>query len=389
MLTDPDLIEQVLVTDADEFVRGSVVERVFGDLETDSLAVVGGEDWRRQRNLAQPAFAPERISTYAETMAEFAGDLADDWGDGREVDVRESMSRLALRILAKALLDLDLRESDEADRIRDAAAALVEKADYSSPNAYVPDWIPTPANRRFDRRTDDLHDLVDDLIDRRRADPGEDLLSTLIQASEDGDGLSESELRDNVVGFLLAGHETTAVALTYAWYALSRNPQVRERLHGEVDDLDGPPSPREALDLSYTERVMRETLRLYPPTFGMVREPLRDVDVGGYRIAAGETLFLPQWAVHRDGRFYAHPHEFRPDRWTEDRNRPEYAYFPFGGGPHHCIGMRFARMEFRIVLATLARRIHLDVVDESPLEFSASLTLRPKRPIEARVRRRE
>lgn len=393
MVTDPDLIQQVLVTESHRFERGDVAREVFGDLERASLSVVEGEAWRRQRQVIQPAFARERVEGYADTVTRCADDLVEGWDDGDRVLVRESMSEFTLRALCRALFDLDVRSAD-GDAIREAVAALHAKADYASVSAYVPDWVPTPTNRRFARATQALHERVEATMAERRAadDPDDDLLSRLLEAGEATDGLSDEAIRDNVVGLLLAGHDTTAVALTCAWHAIAGHPDVEHRLHEEVDEVlgDDRPAPADLDRLPVVDRVVRETLRLYPPTPAITRQPTADVTLGGYEVPAGATVLLPQWVVHRDDRFFDDPAAFRPSRWTDglEESLPTYAYFPYGGGPRHCVGMRFAAMELRLALAAMAHRVRLEGVGDEPLSFGLSVSLRPERPVEMTVRER-
>jgi len=403
MVTDPDLIEQVLVTDSDRYVRGAMTERVFGDLEEEAISVSEGEQWRRQRQLLQPVFSRDRITEYARVMVDYADDLADEWSEGDEVDVGDASSELTLRILAKALFDLDVRE--EAPVIREAANALVAKADFGSKDAYLPDWMPTKTNRRFRRATTGLHELIEELIDERQAElerggASDDVLARLLTAgTEDGEiALSREEVRDNMIALLLAGHDTSATALTYAWFLLANHPRAKEALHDELEAVlgGGRPSPEDVFALEYTEAVVRETLRLYPPSFAVLREPTEDVRIGDHHVRAGTTVMCPQWILHRDGRYFEYPHEFRPDRWIADGDRPgiadeipEYAYFPFGGGPRHCLGMRFAMMELQLVLATMAQQVDLELLSPEEPTPSASITTRPREAIRMRVHERD
>ena len=236
-----------------------------------------------------------------------------------------------------------------------------------------------------------LESLIEELIAARRADPGGrgDLLSLLLAAGEDGSAPPEAELRDQLITFLFAGHETTALGLTYALRALGHHPTARERLREELAEVTGdePPGLADLPELSYTDRFVRETLRLYPPAYALFREATEDTELGDYRIPAGSKLSLPQIHVHRDGRFYDDPESFRPDRWTDGTERPEYAYFPFGGGPRHCIGMRFARMELKLVVATVLAAVDVDPVGGPDIDFEPGVTLRPAEPVEAVVRR--
>jgi cytochrome P450 len=391
----PDGIERVLVSDSDRFRRwaGEDWGDTFGGYATEGLLLSEGEQWRRQRRLVQGAFTPARIESYADTMVAEAERAVRRWAERGRVELSEATSALTLRILARTLFDVDIEGRGEA--VRRAAAALNDRANVTSPSAFLPSWVPTPTNRRLHRAMADLEALLDELIADRREDAAgrDDLLSLLLAAGDGGSGLSERELRDQLVTFLFAGHETTALALTYALHALGHHPEARRELREELDRVTGgdPPTVAELPALASTDRVVTETLRLYPPAYALFREATEDVVLEGYRVPEGSKLTVPQIRVHRDGRFYDEPEAFRPDRWTDgfEEALPEYAYFPFGGGPRHCIGMRFATMELKLVLATVLGAADVEPVGDPELSFDAGVTLRPATPVEATVRRRE
>ncbi|RRJ30332.1 cytochrome P450 [Halocatena pleomorpha] len=393
LLTDPEHIERVLVTESHTFTTGDLRRDAFSGIEDESLAVSEGQTWQRQRQQLQPGFYRKRITSNAETMVKHVEQTVDRWPIGTTIDVMREMDRLTLAILTTTLFDHEMHENQAV--VRTAVDTLIQQTDYSEIGTIIPNWIPTPANRRFQQATNDLHSLIEDLIrERRHTDTdGDDLLSLLVGTDDTTDadgGLSGTELRDNIVGLLLAGHETSALALTYTWYLLSKNPAARRQLHTEIADvLDGTaPTADQLPELEYTEQVLLESMRLYPPIYGIAREPVTDVTIGGYTVPAGATITIPQWVVHHDGRFYDDPDAFRPARWSAERDseRPEFAYFPFGGGPRHCIGDQFALMEMKLVLATIAQRVSLELVSDAPLDFTASVTTRPTAPIEMVVR---
>lgn len=386
VLTHPDYIEQVLVTESSTFTTGDLRRDAFSGVEDESLSVSEGRTWQRQRQQLQPGFYREQITTYAETMVTDAEQTVEGWTVGETVDIVREMSQLTLAILAKTLFNHNVREDQSV--VRSAVDALSQQTDYSQWSTVVPKWVPTPANRRFQRATNDLHSLIENLIRERRRtnEDGNDLLSILIGTDREGTELSETELRDNIIGLLLAGHETTALALTYTWYLLSKNPDVRRKLRAELAAvLDGAtPTVDQLSDLEYTGQILTESLRLYPPIWGTGREPVTDVTIDGYTVPEGMTITIPQWVVHHDKRFYDDPDEFCPERWSDERDaeRPEFAYFPFGGGPRRCIGEQFALVEMKLVLATIAQRVSLELVSDAPLNVTASITTRPTDPIE-------
>jgi cytochrome P450 len=392
----PEYVEQVLVGESDRFRRWTGEEwgDTFGGYASEGLLLSEGEQWRRQRLLIQNAFTPARIESYTEAMVAETERTIEGWDDGETIDLGDEMSALTLRVLARTLFDLDVGGRSEV--VRRAAETLNARANAQNLSAFLPSWVPTPTNRRLHRAMGDLESLLGELIAERRADAAErdDLLSLLLTAeTDDGSALSEREVRDQLITFLFAGHETTALALTYALDALGRHPEKRARLEEEVASVDGDaraPADPDPPERSYTGQVLAETLRLYPPVYALFREATADAAVGGYRLPAGSKVTVPQIHVHRDERFYDAPERFRPERWTGgfEKSLPEYAYFPFGGGPRHCIGMRFARTEFEHVLPTIAAAVDIDPIGSGEPDFDTGITLQPAEPIEATVRRR-
>lgn len=385
LLVHPDHVEQVLVADSSKFVKGEMTNRQIGSALGEGLLLAEGDDWRTQRTTAQPAFYRERIVEYGDIMTDYTTETMTGWSDGDVLDVNQEMTRLTLRILARTLFGIDIR--DQQSVVRESADAIRTRFDSSRIGAYLPEWLPIPANRRYKRSLADLREFIDELIAERRAtdEMGDDLLSLLVAAADEG-GMDDATLRDNMVTFLFAGHETTALALTYTWFLLGNHPETQQRLHTELDDVLGGEQPTAAdlPELSYTEQVVEEALRLYPPAWTFFREPTEDVEVGGYTIPERSVVSLPQWIVHRDERWYDDPLEFWPERWAADRDRPEYSYYPFGGGPRHCIGMRFARMEAKLVVATVAQKYAVESRTDVPLDLVASVTMLPGETVEAR-----
>ena len=395
LLSNPADIERVLVSDNDDFVKGEVFEESLGTLAENGLVILEGEQWKRHREAFQPAFAMDRIQSYADTMSEFAARTAANWTDGERLAVDDEMRELTLDILAKTLFDIDVQDKKRA--IDDASHAISDRLDMRRLSAYLPLWVPTPANRRCRQALDQFHDVVNELIDERQrgatdaeGSDRDDLLSLMLDAVGEDAAMSEAELRDEMITFLFAGHETTALGLSYAWFLLANDPDRQAKLHDEVDALDDDPGVADLPALEYTDRIVSETLRLYPPASSMLREPVQDVELGGYTIPEGSVVVVPQWIVQRDERWYDDPDQFRPERWTNEfeADLPDYAYFPFGGGPRHCIGMRFARMELKLAIATIARRWAFEPGTEPPLDLSVKLTLQPEHGIDVVPRRR-
>lgn len=398
LLSHPDDIEYVIVKKAKSMKRdayASVLERTLGL----GLLTSEGELWKRQRKLMSQAFTPRRIQTYAETMSRVtAGGV--HWHDGREIDLHEEMSRITMEVVAAVLFGAGI----DAETIRTVGESMeVINAFYAnSPEAVLklPEWVPTPRNRKMAtavRRIDAV--LYEIIAERRRQaragdDQPDDLLGTLLRAVDDdgATGMTDGQLRDEAITLFLAGHETTALTLAYALMLLGQYPEVERRLAAELDEvLAGRlPDASDVKKLPYTEWVIKEAMRLYPPAWTTGREVVEEVEVRGFRLPKGSQLLLSQWIVHRDPRFFPDPEAFEPERWSPERSKglPKYAYFPFGGGPRVCIGNHFAMMEAILILAIVVQRYHLELVPDQRLRLAPSVTLRPKRGIRAVVRHR-
>jgi cytochrome P450 len=310
--------------------------------------------------------------------------MLENWQPGDLRDVHADSMALTLRIAAKALFDAEV-DKDVAE-IGRAFNTIVEEISVRLRRPFrIPDTVPTPGNIRYVRGVHRINRLVTRIIRERREQGGDrgDLLSMLMLArDEDGQPMSERQLQDEVVTLLVAGHETTAVALSWTWYLLAHNPDVDARLAAELRDVLGgrPPAVSDLPQLRFTEQVVTESLRLYPPAWGFGRQAIAECEIGGYAIPAGTTIIISPWVLHRDPRYFEHPDEFRPERWNGDfaRQLPRFAYIPFGGGPRICIGNRFAMMEAVLILATVAQRYQLQLQDSRPVVPLPSITLRPQ-----------
>ncbi|MDQ3917501.1 MAG: cytochrome P450 [Acidobacteriota bacterium] len=394
-LFNPEHIEYMLATGAKNFVKAvSLRSPFFLRLVGDGLVTSDGEFWRRQRRLAQPAFHRDRVASYGETMVAFTGRALARWRDGQTIDAHEEMMLLTQAIVAQTLFSADV--STEAREIGEALSRIVRPFSSQATVKWILDnRLPTPGHLRFNRAVQKIDRFVYRIIGERRAsgqDTG-DLLSMLLRAQdEDGSRMTDRQLRDEVMTLFLAGHETTALALTWAWYLLARNPEAEEKLHAELGEVLGgrAPSVEDLPRLRYCEWVVKESLRLYPPAYAVGREAVRDCEVGGYRIPEGMQVFAFQWAVQRDARWYDEPEAFRPERWREEvaARLPKFAYFPFGGGPRQCIGNSFAMMEAVLILATIARRFRLRLVLGHAVELLPAMSLRPKDGVRVKLERR-
>jgi cytochrome P450 len=377
-------------TDIEYVLRGN--HRNFSkDRGTHLLSVVlgqglvtsEGELWRRQRRLVQPAFQLDQIQRYGTMMVACTQRLLADWRPGQTRDVHADLMRLTLEIVGQTLFGTSFE--GRAARVGQAMDVVMKY--WAGPASIFPWWhrLPTPGTLHFRRAVRQLDKILLGAIARRRAGGHgpDDLLSRLQNArDEDGSRMSDQQLRDELVTLILAGHETTAVALTFCFYLLARNPHVEARLAAELDDvLQGlPPTAADVPRLRYTEWVVKEAMRLYPPVPSIGREALADCEIGGFPVPKGSQVALLQWVVHRDPRWFEAPEEFRPERWDNDlaRRLPRCAYFPFGDGPRVCIGNHFAMFEAVLLLATIASRYQLTLAPRRKLELLPSITIRPR-----------
>lgn len=396
-LFHPEDIESVLLTDQQSYRRWNFDQfqeiREY-DFAPEGLAFTGGEQWCKQRHLLQPMFGLDRLRGYVDAMVEHTERLIERWDDGEEIALNDAFSELSLAILTHSLFNLDVIE--RGDVVMQATEALNDRARmdvFTFAELLIPSWISTPGRARYQEAMDDFEEVIDELITERRADPEgyDDLLARILGTESDqGYSMSDSEIRDQMLTFLFAGHETTALALTFMWLLLTTHPEKRERLEAEVTDVLGDelPSPGDLDELGYTEHVVREALRLYPPATMLFRETLTETEIDGYTIPEKTTILLPQFVVHTDERWYDNPDAFRPERWDDRTEQPEYAYFPFGGGGHHCIGMRFAMMELKHVVPIVARRVDFELLSTPDPDVTQGITLQPTEDVRARIHKR-
>ena len=391
----PELIKDVLVTNNQNFMKGIVLQRAKR-LLGEGLLTSEGEFHRRQRRLAQPAFHRQRIASYGEVMVNYANRTSARWRDGQTLDLADEMMRLTLAIVSKTLFDADVES--ESGEVGEAMTTVMELFDtLTMPFFELLSKLPLPQLRRFDNARTKLDRIIFSMVEERRRsgmDRG-DLLSMLLLAQDDeGDGgqMSDQQLRDELLTIFLAGHETTANALTWTWYLLSQHPEVEEKLHRELDEVLGSrdTSFADAANLRYTEMVLAESMRLYPPAWAIGRLSTVDCEVGGYFVPRKSLVIVSQFVMHRDERYYEQPLLFIPERWTPEarESRPAFSYFPFGGGPRRCIGEGFAWMEGILLIATLAQKWRLRLVPHHPVALKPVVTLRPKHGMKMTVSRR-
>lgn len=394
LVSDPALIEQVLVTDAKYYIK-HFGARAYKPALGNGLVTSDGESWLRQRRLSQPAFLKQRVQAYAPLMAELTERMLQNWTPGTDVDIHFEFSTLTSAIALKTLFDLD----DSGDRKRFSEALRVAFTLMSVRLRHLiklPLWVPTRSNWKLNRAIHELFSVVDQFIaaGRAREVPGHDLLSAFISAQdEDGARMSDTQLRDEMMTLYLAGHETTALTLSWSWYLISQNPRVEERLVAEWKQVLGgrTPTPDDLPKLSYTDAVITEAMRVYPPVYLIGREATRDLELGGYRVKKGYTIFMSQWVNHRDLRYFPNPEEFLPERWLDGlvTRIPKYAYYPFGGGPRVCIGNTFALMEAALILAAVGQKYRFTLMPNSRIEFNPQITLSPANGIPATLATRD
>ncbi|MFN2493495.1 MAG: cytochrome P450 [Pyrinomonadaceae bacterium] len=394
-LYHPDDIEYVLSINAKNFIKSmSLRSNFFHRLLGNGLLTSEGEFWRRQRRLAQPAFHRQRIGAYGEVMVGYTTRTISSWREGELRDIHRDMMRLTLEVVVKTLFNADV--SGDADKVAEVLSEMVHPfASQATLKWIIDNRLPTPAHRRFHKAAQEIDLIVYRIIAERRAadsDQG-DLLSMLLRArDDDGSYMTDRQLRDEVMTLFLAGHETTALTLSWAWYLLAQNPEIEEKFHAELDEVLGgkPPTVDDMGRLKYTEMIAKESMRLYPPAYGLGRQAIANCEIGGYRVPARSQVFMFPWATQRDGRFFAEPERFYPERWTDEfiNSLPKYAYFPFGGGPRICIGNYFAMMEVVLLLATIGQRFKLSLAAGHQVTLLPAMSLRPADGIKVEVHHR-
>jgi cytochrome P450 len=395
LVNHPDLVEAVLMDHQRQMIKDNGT-RLVGVLVGNGLLTSEGEHWRHQRKLAAPPLQAKRIANYASTMVECAEHMVERFRNDEVRDVYEDVTRLTLEIAGKTLLGVDPRR--DAEPIARCLDAFVDYfvRQLRTLEGRLPASVPTPSRRRLKIARAELDAIIYRIIERcRRSDAEADhLLARLVRArDDDGEPMPDEQLRDEAVTMLLAGHETTALALTYTLHLLSLHPDVAGRVRAELDrQLAGsPPSAADLLKLPYLAAVVRESLRLYPPAFVFGREVIEPFELGGYRIEKGAQVMISPYVAHRDPRYFAEPDAFVPERWlaAEIERLPRFAYFPFGGGARTCIGNHFALMEVSLVLAVVLSQVELRALPGFRMTLEPSVTLRPRNGLCMLVRRRQ
>ncbi len=399
LINDPEMIKHIVQDNNKNYVKGMGLRRAK-ILLGEGLLTSEGEFWRRQRRLIQPAFHRQQLQVFADTMVTCTLELLHSWegraDTGVTFNVADDMMRLTLDIVTRTLFGAHL-PPQEAERVAQVFPPLLRVFEY---RVVIPfegvENLPLPIVRRYKGYIRQLDEIVYAIIQQRRAagEQRSDLLGWLMAAQDEetGDQMSDQQLRDEVMTLFLAGHETTANALTWTWHLLGLHPAARDRLHTELDQVlaGRPPSAADLPHLVYTRWVIDEALRLYPPAWIISREPLADDVVGGYHVPAGATVIMSPYLVHRHPAYWEAPETFRPERFAPEagHNRPRFAYFPFGGGPRLCVGNHFALTEATLILATIAQRYHLATDPTHPVTPQPALVLKPKNGVAVALHRR-
>jgi cytochrome P450 len=393
----PDYIEQVLATNHRKVIKN--LARVDYALVGDGVSLSEGADWLRERRLMQPSFHATRIAAYGDVMVGLAEWLTESWRDGEAREICSDMTELTVAIVARTLFGVDVRK-DAVELSKAMAFALDcrEQRLRRQLELLLPPGLPTPTKLRLDHARRRIDRIVYRMIEERRAagDPPDavgDLLSVLLHArDEQGQGLTDRQIRNEVLTIFVGGSDTVVDLLAWIWYLLSQNPGVESKLLAELDATLGGRSPTDAdlPRLPYATMIVSEALRLYPPAPALGREAIADFDIGDYHVRKGTHLLVSQWVMHRDPRYFADSDAFNPDRWADGlaSRLPRYAYFPFGGGPRLCIGKSFATTEAILVLAAIAQRYRLELLPGHRVVAEAIPSLRPKFGLPMVVHRR-
>lgn len=394
-LTDPALIHQVLVGRASEMVKDAITQKL-NETMGNGLLTSEGSFWRRQRKLMSPLFSRKHLAAYATTMVQRTEIAAAEWQTGQERDFHVDSMALTLDIIFRTVFGAEM-DAGAAVKVGHAIELMMNQFELElrTWRRFVPKHWLRKGRARTAEAKKTLDEIVYELIRQKReaGAQGDDLVSRLLSAKgDDGATMSDTQVRDEAVTMVVAGHETTALVLTFSAMLLSDHPEKAAKLREELDTLFKGRSP--TLDdlsvLVFTKAVVLEAMRLYPPAYVIGRQAEKTIELGGYRIDPGDQLLVPQYVLHRDTRWFENPNDFEPERWLDglEARLPEHTYMPFGGGPRICIGQHFAMMEAILCLATLMQRVELKLVADQSRDLSPAVTLRPKHGCRVTVERR-
>lgn len=390
LLNDPAIIEEVMMSRRTSFIKSAPLRaqhRLFGN----GLLTNEGDSWLRQRRLAQPAFHRDKIALYANVIVEQASALVDSMRAGGVEEIHGRLKNFTILVVSNSLFG-----GDVGHRAHALGGALEDTMDrYASRRGFArftPDWFPIPVNNAYRQGVSAIEETVLEIITSRRneTESRSDLLSILMEARyENGEAMTDRQLRDEAVTLFLGGIDTPALALTWCWYLLSQNPDVEQKMFEEIDSQIGSRSANfsDIPRLCYVEMVVKEAMRLFPPAWLLSRDAVETVTIGNLEIASGTSVLMSPWVTHRDPAFFADPLRFDPNRWRNGatENLPKFAYLPFGGGPRGCIGASFAMTEMILALATIGQRLKFRLADGTRVVPQASMTLRPKNGMNVKI----
>lgn len=388
LLSDPAMIEEVLVRKRLDFIKNGPIRaqhRLFGK----GLLINEGESWAKQRRLTQPAFHPGNLGPYVPVVAARTSRMLDGWRDGETRDIHLEMKNLLMGIVAECLFGPTV--APRAAEIGDAVEGAMDRyAARRGTARLLPDWVPLSDSRRYLNGVREIDEFVTETVSSRRSAPSgkNDLLSMLLAArDESGQPMSPGQIRDEAINLFIGGFDTPSLVLSWTWYLLANHPEIAERVAAEADEVLGARSPElgDLQRLDFTQKVLKESMRLYPPAWLLGREPVRDVEIGGVTIPRGTIVLISQWVMHHDGRYFGQPLRFDPDRWSEKIELPRFVYFPFGAGPRVCIGAAFATLECTLALAMIAQRFRFAMSTADAVLPQPTMTLRPKGGMPGRI----
>ncbi|WP_409292563.1 cytochrome P450 [Peribacillus sp. SCS-37] len=395
LLSDPEMIKQVLVTKQKSFIKARDM-RSLKTILGEGLLTSEKDLHMRQRRLIQPAFKKTHIASYGQDMIDVTTEYITRWHDGEERVITQDMMDITLGIISKTMFSVDFQDGHKV--LGKPLETAMRVSSSRMRGLFTPPlWVPTKKNRMYKKAIKELDETLYRIIEERRKDTQkhEDMLTILLDAKdeEDGTGMSDQQVRDELMTIFLAGHETTANALSWTFHLLSQNPEAEQKLFEELDRvLDGrEPEPGDFTKLTYAQNVIWESMRIYPPGFIVGREAIEDVEIGGLQFKKGDSIMMSQWVLHNKPEYFPEPDVFRPERFENNfiKTIPAYAYFPFSGGPRVCIGNHFALMEAVLVLAVIASKYRLRPADKTTVVPYPSITLRPKGGLRMVIEKRE
>ncbi len=391
LLSEPDAIEDILINNSQKYMKGGFQKFVTSSLLGNGIVLAQGDTWRTQRQALEPIFHPKQMGQFKDRIEKHTSQQMERWNDVQKLNIAEEMKDITLSVIADVLFDLDTR--NESWGLKPAFSRVLKHFErIAQTYIYVPEQIPTPENLAYQQAVADLEDVVDQIITKHENNNERKptVVTQLLKKAEEDDYWDREAIRDQIITLLLAGHETTALTLTFAAHLLGTHPDIQERTRNVVNEFDDSSIASEAPDCKQIDRVLQETFRLYPPVYAIFREPTQDVELNGYHIPEGSMIVLNQWATHRSENTFENPKQFSPDRWTNNlrSDLSPGEFFPFGGGSRRCIGERLAMLEGTIILAKILDSYQLESLSDT-IEATPSLTTQPKNEITIQIHKQK